>query len=328
MKRDRRRRYRLRAFVCLFVAAASGLVAGAVVIEPIGPVPKAPDLDPRRAAIGERLFYDVRVSRDGNQACATCHPLERGGMDGLPVAVRHDGTLHIRNTPTIFNVSLNATFNWDGVVNTLESHTDRIVPGLMNITWPELIARLRVDRAYASAFAAAYAEGPTHANVLDAVATFERSLLTPNSRFDRFLLGERDALTTREQDGYLLFKSHGCASCHQGINVGGNLYQRFGVFESMPPGRALVNDAGRFLVTKVPRDKNVFRVPSLRNVAITAPYFHDGNAPTLKVAVDTMGKVQLGRSLTPNDIGLIVEFLGTLTGEYRGRPFTARPEGR
>jgi cytochrome c peroxidase len=249
-------------------------------------------------------------------------------MDGGVVAARSDGLPH-RNTPTVFNVSLNGTLNWDGALQTLEKHTDSVVPALMHIPWPELIARLRRDAAYAAAFAAAYPDGLTHNNVLDAIATFERSLLTPRSRFDRYLQGEHQALTRRELEGYELFKSYGCVSCHQGINIGGNMFQRFGVFEAIPSSRLPVTDLGRFLVTGVERDRHVFRVPSLRNVAVTAPYFHDGRAPTLETAVETMARAQLGRTLTARDVSRIVDFLGTLTGEYKGQPLaTPRPEGQ
>jgi cytochrome c peroxidase len=159
---------------------------------------------------------------------------------------------------------------------------------------------------------------------LDALASFERSLLTPNSRFDRYLRGEQDALTEPEQQGYQLFKSYGCVACHQGINIGGNMYQKFGVFQEPGGSRtpAMVVDLGRYQITKVPRDREVFRVPSLRNVAATAPYFHDGRARTIEDAVETMARAQLGRALTPEEIKLIVQFLRTLTGEYHGRPVT------
>jgi cytochrome c peroxidase len=306
---------------CFLVAAASGaLVATRQPREPITAIPTSTGVDPARAAIGERLFNDVRLSLNHTQACATCHPLDRGGMDGLRVAVRLDGRPHYRNTPTVFNASLNASFNWDGVATTLEAHTDRVVQRLMNMTWPTLIERLRGDGRYISEFSTAYPDRLTRENVLNAIATYERTLVTPGSRFDRYLSGEPSALTPREVHGYQLFKSYGCASCHQGVNIGGNMYQRFGVFEEARPQRAGPPDEGRFLVTRVPRDTRVFRVPSLRNVAVTAPYFHDGHAPTLENAVEIMGRVQLGRALTPEETGVLVSFLKTLTGEHRGRP--------
>jgi cytochrome c peroxidase len=321
---------RVKIRACMLLLTATGVAAGVSrQQEPITPLPTPVQIHSQRAAIGERLFNDVRVSRNSTHSCATCHPLDRGGMDGLAVAVRSDGTLHHRNTPTIFNASLNATFNWDGVASTLPDHTDRVLATLMETTWSVLLDRLRADRAYAAAFGAAYPEGVTRANVLHAFTTFEQSLVTPRSRFDRYLLGEQDAMTPREKDGYRLFKSYGCVSCHQGINIGGNMYQRFGVFEDVALTRPGMIDLGRYLITKVDRDRHVFRVPSLRNVAVTAPYFHDGRARTLETAVRTMGRAQLGRHLTTNEISSIVGFLRALTGEYRGRPLHAPgPEAR
>ena len=231
-----------------------------------------------------------------------------------------------RNTPTIFNVSLSATLNWDGGANDLAEHAERVLlnPGLMNATWPHLLATLQADASYVTAFGAAYEAGLTQANVLDALASFERSLLTPNSRLDRHLRGERNALTAREQEGYRLFRSYGCATCHQGINVGGNMYQRFGVFSEMGAGApGMPVDLGRYYVTGAPQDHQAFRVPSLRNVAVTSPYFHDGRDRTLEGAVERMARVQLGRTLSQEETRLIVQFLHSLTGEYRGRPVAA-----
>jgi cytochrome c peroxidase len=220
-------------------------------------------------------------------------------------------------------VGLNAAFNWDGVANTLEAHTEIVLlnPNLMNTTWPEILAKLQADADYVTSFHTTYSGGLTPASVLEALASFERSLLTPNARFDRYLRGERHALTASEQQGYQLFKSYGCVACHQGINIGGNMYQKFGVFaETGGVGSpAAVVDLGRYDVTRVPRDREVFRVPSLRNVAVTAPYFHDGRERTLEGAVETMARAQLGRTLMHEEIGVIVQFLQTLTGEYQGR---------
>jgi len=292
--------------------------------EPIPPLPLSLALDPPRVALGARLFADVRLSHDNTRACITCHPLERGGMDGQPRAVAADGTRHLRNTPTVFNVGLNAVLNWDGSATTLEAHAERVLlhPDLMRTTWPELLAKLQADADYRSGFTTAYPEGLTRANVLDALASYERSLLTPNSRFDRYLRGEHRALTAPEQQGYRLFTAYGCVACHQGVNIGGNMYQKFGVFADPGGGDspAAAVDLGRYAVTGVPRDRGVFRVPSLRNVAVTAPYFHDGRARTLVDAVGTMAKVQLGITLMPEEIGVLVQFLQTLTGEYQGRP--------
>jgi cytochrome c peroxidase len=197
----------------------------------------------------------------------------------------------------------------------------------MNTTWPELHAKLAREATYVSAFRAAYVDGLTWNNVIAALVSFERSLVTPHSRFDRYLRGERQALTVEEHQGYGLFKSYGCVACHQGVNIGGNMFAKFGVFQPPDGSSEEVVDRGRYSVTHRPRDVEVFRVPSLRNVAETAPYFHDGRASTLEVAVDTMARVQLGKQLTPEEVGLIVQFLRTLTGDYRGAPIRAPTSG-
>jgi len=300
--------------------------------EPIAPLPLASSENPAKVTLGERLFGDVRLSRDRSMSCATCHLFDRGGADGLPVARRADGTLLSRNTPTVFNAGFNYFFNWDGSTETLEAHAERLMLNLMDSDWPDLLERLKGDSSYIAAFGAAYPDGLTKASVLDAMATYERSLVTPNSRFDQYLRGRREALTEEERRGYRLFKSYGCVACHQGMNIGGNMFQRFGIFpysrapaDGDKPGGQV--DFGRFQVTQVERDRHVFRVPSLRNVALTAPYFHNGQAATLESAVDTMAQVQLGKTLTSEEVGLIVRFLHTLTGEYRGRPLAVPAPG-
>ncbi len=301
------------------------------IAEPVAPLPLVSAEDPARVALGERLFGDARLSRDRSMSCLTCHQFDRGGADGLPVARRTDGTLLARNTPTIFNVGFNYFFNWDGSTETLEDHAERLMlnPEIMNADWPELLERLKADASYVAAFKAAYPDGLTKTSILDAVATYERSLVTPNSRFDRYLRGHQDALTEEERQGYRAFESNGCVACHQGMNIGGNMFQKFGIFPYSRPSAYARNpddapaDFGRFQVTQTERDRHVFRVPSLRNVALTAPYFHNGQAATLEAAVDTMAQVQLGKTLTSEEIGLIVRFLHTLTGEYQDRSLAA-----
>lgn len=294
--------------------------------EPITPVPASTSLDANRVALGERLFNDVRLSADNNKSCASCHALHYAAIDGRARGMARDGQARLRNTPTLFNVSLNASLNWDGAAQTLEAHAERLIanPDVMNASWPELLGKLKADPAYVSAFGAAYPQGITRANLLDAIAEFQRSLLTPNAQFDQYLHGDRAALSAEEKRGYELFKSYGCIACHQGVNIGGNLFQKFGVFQD-PDAAGRPNDeldTGRYQITSVDRDRGVFRVPSLRNVALTAPYFHDGRMPSLEGAVDTMARVQLGRTLTSSEIDAIVGFLRTLTGEYRGQPLT------
>jgi cytochrome c peroxidase len=288
--------------------------------EPIDPISAAPNIDPIKVRLGERLFRDARLSHDDKLACSSCHRLERGGDDGQARSVGGDGRPLDFNTPTVFNSALSFRLNWRGNFHTLEEQAEAVLvdPRLMGASWPELLEKLQADQLYGKEFASAYRQPPARPLVLDALAAFERSLVTPNAPFDRFLRGESDAIGAEEKSGYELFKSHGCAACHQGVNVGGNLFQRFGIFRdpftSGPPNSA---DLGRFTLTGKEGDRSVFRVPSLRNVAETAPYFHDGRAATLEQAVEVMAKLQLGRVLPPEDIRLIVRFLHALTGEYR-----------
>lgn len=298
-------------------------------LEPISPVPHTALADGKRESLGERLFHDPRLSAAGDRSCASCHPLHQAAIDGHARGIALDGKARLRNTPTLFNVSLNASFNWDGALPTLEAHADRLIasPDVMGSSWPGLLDRLRDDASYVSAFRAAYSRDITRDNLLDALGAFQRSLLTPNARFDRFLRGESQAITVEEEVGYGLFKSYGCIACHQGVNIGGNLFQKFGVFQdpntTLGPNQEV--DTGRYLITQVDRDRGVFRVPSLRNVALTGPYFHDGRMPDLAGAVSVMARVQLGRSLTKQENDAIVSFLHTLTGEFRGQPLTVAP---
>ena len=293
--------------------------------EPIQPIPPAPRLDPAKVAIGAKLFRDVRISKDNSTACATCHRLEYAGVDGLPHSPRIGGTLTPMHTPTIFNVSLNFQLFWDGRKKTLEEQI--LAPLDTQTDWREVLAKLHNDPDYKSAFAQAYpGEGMTETTLKHAVVTFERSLLTPGARFDRYLDGQENAITEREKAGYRLFKEYGCTACHQGVGVGGNLFQKLGIMRDYFAGRTVTDaDLGRYNVTKQEADKHVFRVPSLRNVAVTPPYFHDGSIPTLRDAVHEMADHQLGRPIPEHDVDLIVEFLHTLTGTYQGKPLQGGP---
>jgi cytochrome c peroxidase len=307
------------------VPAASQEPAMAPADEPIAPIPLAVDLDPAKVQLGERLFRDARLSHDSRVACTSCHHLDEGGDDGQVKSIGADGRPLDFNAPTVFNVALNFRLNWRGNFRTLEEQAETVLlaPRLMATSWEELLSKLRADQTYEEAFGAAYGGPPERTRVLDALAAFQRSLITPRAPFDRYLRGESDAIGPEEKRGYELFKSLGCGACHQGVNVGGNLFQRFGVFANPFPYRPVTRfDLGRFTLTGDAKDRFVFRVPSLRNVAATAPYLHDGSAATLEQAVETMARTQLGRVLAPQEIALIVRFLGTLTGEYRDRPVT------
>jgi cytochrome c peroxidase len=305
---------------CLMALLPAAMASQA---EPIVSIRAPESVDRARAELGEQLFTDVRLSRISQYSCATCHPLDRGGMDAQRLATRAAPGAPPRNTPTIFNVAFNPSFNWDGAAPTLEAHTATVVETLMGFDWPELVARLRGAPDYRRRFAAAYRGDVSKARIIDAIVSFERTLVTPNAPFDRYLRGDPQALTDEAKEGYRRFKAFGCASCHQGVNAGGNLYQQFGIFEPVRLLPPLTNDPGRIRITNVPRDRDVFRVPGLRNVAVTAPYFHDGRATTLEEAVGVMGRHQLGRRLSKEDVRLVAAFLRTLTGEYRGRSLSA-----
>lgn len=224
----------------------------------------------------------------------------------------------------MFNASLNFKQFWNARVDTLQAQVEQVVvsPMEMGNDWQTVVQTLSALPTYQAAFHRVYPDGVTAANVQDALATYERTLLTPNSRFDQYLQGNTDILTLDEKYGYQRFKEYGCIACHQGANIGGNMYQKFGVMGDYfkARGNPTEADLGRYLLTKDEEDRNVFKVPSLRNVAVTAPYFHDGSAKTLEEAVDIMFKYQLGRVPSAEDKTLIIKFLKTLTGEWAGKP--------
>lgn len=292
--------------------------------EPIQPVPEGFTLDRRKVTLGEKLFHDPRLSHDNTIACASCHDLDKGGTDRLPRSIGIGGSETAVNSPTVFNSGFNFAQFWDGRAATLEEQIDGPIhnPGEMGSNWPEVLTKLREDREQVAIFAEIYEDGVQEHNIKDAIATYERSLSTANSRFDRFLRGDADAITEREKAGYELFKSLGCSTCHQGINVGGNMYQWFGIFGNYFHDRGKITkaDFGRFNVTGKPEDRFVFKVPSLRNVGLTAPYFHDGAGESLADAVNIMARYQLGRILSSEQTELLVAFLKTLTGHYNGKP--------
>jgi len=294
--------------------------------EPIQPIPLHIDLDEKKVTLGEKLFRDVRLSSDKKVACISCHGFDTGGVDRMTRSRGVKGQLNLVNTPTVFNSGFNFKLDWDGKHENLFINVDGplLSPIIMGGKWEEIIPMLRSSPDYVKAFAKAYPDGITKDNVRDAIATFEESLYTPNSRFDQFLRGKSNALTQEEKEGYNLFKEYGCVSCHQGINVGGNMFQKFGVMGDYFADRGKVTkaDLGRFNVTGQEKDRYVFRVPSLRNVELTSPYFHDGTAETLEQSVNVMVKYQLGRSLKSEQINLIIQFLKTLTGEYQGKPLS------
>ena len=276
--------------------------------EPITPIPPPPVADPLKLALGERLFADRRLSHDGTLSCLSCHNVHANGADNEKRRVARDGSKLALNTLTVFNAALSFRLNWEGNFRTLEEQAQSSLENSQNLATSiaEVVGKLEADPEMVRRFTRAYGHPPDRESLLDAIATYERSLVTPGSRFDRWLAGDATALSDEELNGYRLFKSLGCVSCHQGVNVGGNLFERHGIFHPLASAKP-----------------EILRVPSLRNVATTPPYFHDGSAPTLHDAVKKMALAQLDQTLTDQQIGAIVAFLDTLTGYYRGAPVAA-----
>jgi cytochrome c peroxidase len=308
--------------VALGVGAALP-AAAAPLDEPLKPLPPVPLLDVATVELGRQLFNEKRLSVNDSLSCASCHQLATGGGDDKPFSLGFDGKPVKLNTPTVFNASLNFKQFWDGRVDTLEAQIEQVVisPVEMGSDWKTVVDNLTAMPQYQAAFSQVYPDGVTAANVQNALATYERTLLTPNSRFDQYLLGNTEILTIEEKYGYQRFKEYGCIACHQGMNIGGNMFQKFGVMDDYFKGRTPAEtDLGRYLVTHDEEDRNVFKVPSLRNVAVTAPYFHNASAKTLEEAVDVMFRFQLGRVPSAEDKDQIIKFLKTLTGQWAGKP--------
>ncbi|MDD2926327.1 cytochrome-c peroxidase [Rhodoferax sp.] len=291
--------------------------------DPISALPLSLPLDPRKVALGERLFHEGRLSADHRVSCAHCHNLATGGVDHRRRSQGVGGHEGSMNAPTVFNSGFNFRQFWDGRAETLEDQVDGPLqhPLEMAGTWRGAVAMLSEDDTYRADFAATYPDGISPRNIRDAIATFERSLITPNSRFDQFLRGNQNVLTETEQAGYRLFKQIGCTSCHQGMAIGGNMYQKLGIMEDYFSARGHLQEAdlGRYNITKLEEDRYVFKVPSLRNIAVTAPYLHDASAATLEDAIAVMARYQLGLDLDKQDVARIAAFLRTLTGEYQGK---------
>lgn len=280
------------------------------------PLPE-PDLpaDDGTVQLGRQLFNDARLSANGEISCASCHDVANGGDDGRRYSIGVTGEPTERNTPTVLNSSLNFAQSWDGRARTVEEQISIALTGEM-ISSPELAAAaLEGDVDVVARFRQSYGTGLTPDNLVDALATYVRALTTPGAPFDRYLEGDRSAIDAQAREGFELFQDLGCVSCHQGRNIGGNLFQHFGVMDDYFADRGDVTEAdlGRYNVTGREQDKFKFKVPSLRNVAETAPYFHDGSAATLEEAVRAMLEYQLGRPADDAKIARIVAFLETLS---------------
>lgn len=296
----------LKTFCIIFVFSTL-LVA----IEPITPIPLKIDVNVRKANLGKELFFDPILSRTNNISCHTCHLFTNGGTDNLKFSFGVDGKIGDINAPTVFNSVFNFVQFWNGRAKDLkeQAHGPITNPVEMDMTFSELITKLN-KTSYSEKFKKIYANGITQDNIADAIAEYEKTLITPNAPFDKYLKGEEDAISQEAKKGYQLFKEQGCIACHHGINVGGNLYEKFGSLIDVKSA-----SKGRFEVTNNKIDEYYFKVPTLRNIELTSPYLHDGRFDTLEETVKFMSYYQLGKSLTQDEINSIVMFLRSLTGQ-------------
>lgn len=300
--------------------------------EPVRPIPDSLAVDARKVALGEALYHDTRLSGDGTVSCATCHGINTAGVDNKQYSEGIKGQLGGVNAPTSFNACFNFVQFWDGRAATLAEQAGGppLNPVEMgSASFDEIAARLSADADFTARFKAVYPEGLNEQTITDAIAEYEKTLVTPNSPFDRYLKGDKQALTAEQVEGYALFKEYNCATCHAGVNMGGLSYELMGKRADYFKDREInaksgLTDAdnGRWAQTKVERDRYRFKTPTLRNVALTWPYYHDGSVPTLDKAIDMMARYQVGREMPAADVQKVQSFLQALTGELKGKPVT------
>lgn len=283
--------------------------------EPIQPIQPAKVSNASKVELGKQLFFDPRLSKSGFISCNSCHNLSMGGSDNLPTSIGHNWHQGPINSPTVLNSSMNIAQFWDGRAKTLKEQAGGPIanPGEMAFSHDLALDVLRSIPQYRGAFQAVYGDdGVKIDDVTDAIAAFEETLVTPHSPFDRWLLGDASAISSKAQEGYQLFKSVGCVACHNGEAVGGGSFQKMGMVEPYATKNKAEGVAG---LTGKDADRMMFKVPTLRNVELTYPYFHDGAYWKLEEAVDVMARLQLGRKLSTDEVGQIVAFLKTLTGD-------------
>jgi cytochrome c peroxidase len=297
------------------IAGASLLSVSALAKEPIEPIKPVQNINLAQVELGKKLYFDPRLSKSGFISCNSCHNLSMGGSDNLKTSIGHNWAKGPINAPTVLNSSLNLAQFWDGRAKDLKEQAGGPIanPGEMAFTHTLAIDVLESIPAYVNEFKMVFGKDKIDIDmVTQAIAEFEKTLVTPNSRFDQWLMGDKDALTKDEYEGYKLFKSSGCTACHNGEAIGGNSFQKMGLVQ---PYEAKSPAEGLSAVTGKDADRFKFKVPTLRNVELTYPYFHDGEAETLTEAVQVMGRLQLGKNFTGKENELIVAFLKTLTGD-------------
>lgn len=312
---------------------ATGLAADKRADEPLQPLPSHLVVDMKKAALGEKLFNDKRLSADSTLACSGCHAYEKAGTDNSRFSEGIRGQFGDINAPTVFNAVFNVRQFWDGRAADLQEQAGG--PPLNPIEmgcagWEEIVERLSADEALTAEARAIYADGWSGKNITDAIAEYEKTLITPNGRFDKWLRGDDAALTAEEVEGYRLFKQYRCASCHVGRSVGGQSFEYMDLKADYfaDRGDSLNSDKGLMGFTGREEDLHCFKVPNLRNVELTHPYMHDGIVATLEESVTVMGCYLSGIPVSDNDRRLIVAFLRTLTGEFQGKPLTGTPVER
>ncbi|MEA3353399.1 MAG: cytochrome c peroxidase [Campylobacterota bacterium] len=282
--------------------------------ELITPIPLEVKYDKAKAQLGKKLFSDLRLSVDNSVSCASCHLLDDGGDDNIQFSVGIKGKVGLINAPTVFNSRYNLAQFWDGRAKDLQeqAHGPVTNPLEMGDSFKPVVIKLRKDEKLLKEFKSIYEEGITSTTITDAIAEFEKALVTPNAPFDYYLRGNDSYMSQEQMEGYDLFKEYGCISCHNGVNIGGNLFQKVGVVKKF---KTTVKSLGKYDLTGSEEDINYFKVPTLRNISKTSPYFHDGSVYELKNAVKIMFSVQLGVIPKENELNKIVAFLKSLDGQ-------------
>lgn len=301
-----------------FLACFCGMVQAQQELS-IQVIPITIELDASSVALGEKLFRDKNFSKNQSQACITCHEIDLEQQSHRKTYQGFNKVVGMLNTPTVYNARYNFKQFWNGRVKTLEEAIDDHVSdnSIFNNDWESIISRLKKIPDYVKAFNNSFNNGITQSNIETSLKNYMYSLITPNAPFDLYLQGNEKAISKSALKGYEIFKEYGCISCHQGINIGGNLYQKMGIYKNYFENKEFISqaDLGLYNVTGNNNDKFVFKVPSLRNVARTSPYLHDGSAEDLKAAIKIMAEYQVGRPMDDEDIGYVIEFLNTLNGE-------------
>ncbi len=271
------------------------------------------DYDTKKAQLGRVLFHDKRLSKDNAISCASCHDLANGGDDNRKFSLGVGGEIGSINSPTVLNSRFNFVQFWDGRAKDLKEQVLGPIHNLveMNTNFNDIVNKLKQDIFYVESFKENYGKLDED-SIIDAIVEFEKALVTPNSKFDKYLLGNEDILSSDEKEGFTLFKDLGCISCHNGVNIGGNLFQKMGIVKEYKTSN---NNLGRYNVTKEISDKYYFKVPSLRNIEHTAPYLHDGSEYSLKNVIRIMLDYQVGFDISNDEIKKIELFLKTLSGE-------------